>query len=837
MAKDVRFLIGANVDRAEQEIRKLQRTGEDVGDRLGRAFETLGTKSSMAIDRQKDSINRAYESIKNSGVASADEITRAEKARADKIVQIDEEHFGKRSSLLESFKQNWMAVTAAIAGAWFAVTQAWNLAGEAAKGLQQRASFSNLAASHGVASSQIIADLKRSSAETIATRDLIEKAGTAMLLGIPADKLSKLMEIARASARVTGQSMTKSFEDISLGVARQSRLIMDNLGIIIQEEKANKTYAAALGKTAEQLTDAEKRQAFMNATLEAGDEMIKRVGITGMSTAEKMQRLEARMKDLKEVVGVGLLAVLNVVSGALNLAASGALYLSGALFKVGQGVAWLTGNKDAMAEWKINADAAFGAAKDLGKKGLGDLSTAMDLATGKIGPLNANTKKMEEAAKAAAEAEQKRKEYLKASAEAVGNYAKSVSELGKAQLKLAENGFSRDLQRQEEYFKKNQSLAANLAAPLRNYLGVLDTVYGAQLKAHRDIEDVLKKIGAEKKIQLSAQLSALQVEKTYSEASLKAWGDYLGSLKTMYATAIDDIKKKQVELTELQKYGADNRKALQDKYFPTPPQLDPYVKFYDDLNAADASMSSAMQLTGDKRIEAIKKTIDLLKTMPEEVSSGDDVLISRQEIYEKITSRANEWQKEAEAAKQAQIDTAKTAAQVLAQEMSRAEEAMAALETKIVNLDGKIVSLSRTVTLTLNDQVTGGVANIQFAIDGLKSGRSVAASYVSSIPGRSSSSSPSEYYESNGSMYWGDGSYAGPSLAVGTNRVPADGFAFLHKDEAVVPAKYNPAAGGTSPGSGAAVTITGNIILPNVTNQTTARELFAEFQKLGRMAA
>lgn len=833
MAKDVKFIIGANVARAEQEIRKLQRTGEDVGDRLGRAFETLGTKSSMAIERQKENINRAYESIKNSGVASTDEITRAEKARADKISQIDEEHFGKRSSLLESFKQNWIAVTAAIAGAWFAVTQAWNLAGDAAKGLQQRASFSNLAASHGAASSQIISDLKRASAETVATRDLIEKAGTAMLLGIPADKLSRLMEIARASARVTGQSITKSFEDISLGVARQSRLIMDNLGIIIQEEKANKEYAASLGKTAEQLTDAEKRQAFMNATLKAGDEMIKRVGITGETAAEKMQRFETSMKNLKEVVGVGLLALLNVVSGALNLAASGALYLSGAIFKAAQGIAWLTGSKSAMAEWKANADAAFGAAKDLGKKGLGDLGTAMDLVSGKIDPLNTNMKKLSDAEKEAAEAEQKRKEYLKSAADAVSNYAKSVSDLGRAQLKLAENGFSRDLQRQEEYFKKNQTLADNLAAPLRNYLGVLDTVYGAQLKAHKDIEDVLKKIGAEKKVQLSAQISALQVEKTYSEASLKGWGDYLGKLKTMHATAVDDIKKRQGELTELQKYGVDTQKTLQDKYFPKAPPIDTYVKFYDDLNAADTSMSAAMQLAGDKRIEAIKKTIDLLKTMPEEVASGDDVLISRQEIYEKITSRAKEWQQEAEAAKQAQIDTAKSAAQVLAAEMNRAEQAMAALETKIIGLDDRILSLSRTVTLTLNDQVTGGVENIKRAIAGLGSGRSVAASYVSSIPGSGGSQSPSEYYESNGSMYWGDGSYAGPSLAVGTNYVRADGPAYIHKGEAVVPAKYNPAAGG----SGGGVTITGNIILPNVTNQTSARELFAEFQKLGRQAA
>jgi hypothetical protein len=43
----------------------------------------------------------------------------------------------------------------------------------------------------------------------------------------------------------------------------------------------------------------------------------------------------------------------------------------------------------------------------------------------------------------------------------------------------------------------------------------------------------------------------------------------------------------------------------------------------------------------------------------------------------------------------------------------------------------------------------------------------------------------------------GYGIPSGVPMASGTNRVPYDGFkAILHKDEAVVPAKYNPAAGG-----------------------------------------
>lgn len=175
---------------------------------------------------------------------------------------------------------------------------------QAAAAAEQRArGFGELARSHGVLSAQVISDLDRVAGGTVATAELMEKAGTAMLMGIPAEELSGLMEVARASSRITGQSVTKSFEDIALAVARGSRMILDNLGIIVDVEKANKDYAASLGKTAAQLTDAEKKQAFLNATLTAGREIVQRVGLEGRDTAESMQALAAEVVDLRDAFG------------------------------------------------------------------------------------------------------------------------------------------------------------------------------------------------------------------------------------------------------------------------------------------------------------------------------------------------------------------------------------------------------------------------------------------------------------------------------------------------------------------------------------------------------
>ena len=81
------------------------------------------------------------------------------------------------------------------------------------------------------------------------------------------------MEISRASARAFGESVGFMFDSIVKGIGRQSKLILDNLGIIVSAEDAYRKYAASIGKSKDQLTEMEKKQAFLNATLEAGEAM------------------------------------------------------------------------------------------------------------------------------------------------------------------------------------------------------------------------------------------------------------------------------------------------------------------------------------------------------------------------------------------------------------------------------------------------------------------------------------------------------------------------------------------------------------------------------------
>jgi|GEM_PF-3206383 len=114
MAKDIKLLIKGSAEKAEAAIRELQRTGHQSTSLLERDFKQLGVTSSMMFDNQRAAAQVAYEKIKSSGLATTDELQRAQKAYAAKLVEIDQDQYGKRASFVERYKVKTIAAYAAI---------------------------------------------------------------------------------------------------------------------------------------------------------------------------------------------------------------------------------------------------------------------------------------------------------------------------------------------------------------------------------------------------------------------------------------------------------------------------------------------------------------------------------------------------------------------------------------------------------------------------------------------------------------------------------------------------------------------------------------------------
>lgn len=204
---------------------------------------------------------------------------------------------------------------AAVAGAYAALKSAqvglkW--AEEGAKVQDLAVAFENLSAKAGRGADSYLSAMDKASRGTIARSELMRKANYAMLLGLNAD-FSDILKIARATASATGQSVDYMTESLVVGIGRQSKLWLDNLGILVDTEAAYDRMAAKLGKTADALTEAERKQAFTNAAMKAGLDLVAKIGERPLA-ADPFAQLAASSKDLGDQLKQALIPPMSVVA-------------------------------------------------------------------------------------------------------------------------------------------------------------------------------------------------------------------------------------------------------------------------------------------------------------------------------------------------------------------------------------------------------------------------------------------------------------------------------------------------------------------------------------------
>lgn len=198
----------------------------------------------------------------------------------------------------QSMNQSWGRMVkgaTAAAGAIFTVKKAAKEFEDAAKRATQADAFAQLAESFGVSADTLLGEMERVSKGTVTQAELIATAGKAMLIGLAPDTIVELLEVAEAAVKVTGESITKSFEDIALGTARQSKPILDNLGIILEIERAYKDYKEAIGATNRELTQEEMRLAVINQVGERGSRIVRLLSTEEETLTTTLARANAQL--------------------------------------------------------------------------------------------------------------------------------------------------------------------------------------------------------------------------------------------------------------------------------------------------------------------------------------------------------------------------------------------------------------------------------------------------------------------------------------------------------------------------------------------------------------
>ena len=141
--------------------------------------------------------------------------------------------------------------------------------------------------------------LQAASGGTISNLELMTQANQALALGAAknASEVAELVRVSRSLGRALGIDATFALNSLNTGIARQSKLYLDNLGIIIDVEAANERYAASIGKTVQQLTDAERREVFRNTALERANELVAELGGVTETSADSMERLAVAFQN------------------------------------------------------------------------------------------------------------------------------------------------------------------------------------------------------------------------------------------------------------------------------------------------------------------------------------------------------------------------------------------------------------------------------------------------------------------------------------------------------------------------------------------------------------
>ena len=202
---------------------------------------------------------------------------------------------------------------ATAAGVLIAANKAIELTKLAADAINVEKAFRNLAKQPDI----LLASMKKATGGIISEMGLMQKYNEAALLGLPLDRFDEMLSIARSTAQATGQSMDFMLNSIVTGIGRQSKLMIDNLGIMVSVEDSYEKYASALGRTAKSLSDVEKKQAFANAVLDAGAANIDKVGGASAGAFDGLNKLTTMIKDNTIDAFKNLVQPVDAVAGAL----------------------------------------------------------------------------------------------------------------------------------------------------------------------------------------------------------------------------------------------------------------------------------------------------------------------------------------------------------------------------------------------------------------------------------------------------------------------------------------------------------------------------------------
>ena len=179
-------------------------------------------------------------------------------------------------------------------------------AARAAAGVEAlQTAFLRLARESGTSGATMLASLRDASSGMISDADLMLAANSAMALGVAdnVQEVTSLLQIAIAKGAELGQAPTKAFGDLINGLGRMSPEILNNIGVVVDADKAYKDYAESINTSADALDEQQRMQALVNAVLEANPDAARQAAEAGDSAAGAFARWDVATREFSQTAG------------------------------------------------------------------------------------------------------------------------------------------------------------------------------------------------------------------------------------------------------------------------------------------------------------------------------------------------------------------------------------------------------------------------------------------------------------------------------------------------------------------------------------------------------
>ena len=144
----------------------------------------------------------------------------------------------------------------------------------------------------------IAQQLKDITGAAVSAQSAMSAVALGVSSGFDTGQLKELTKVAKGASLALGRNMEDALSRLVRGTAKVEPEILDELGIMVRLDAAVQKYAVTLGKSANQLTQFERSQAFLNATIDEG--ISKFAFVADSVDANPYDKLSASFDDLSK---------------------------------------------------------------------------------------------------------------------------------------------------------------------------------------------------------------------------------------------------------------------------------------------------------------------------------------------------------------------------------------------------------------------------------------------------------------------------------------------------------------------------------------------------------